>query len=154
MNIKFRIAEESDLENLVTLLAEDLLGSKREDVSRPLNSKYRIAFQNIVSDQNNELIVIEVANKIAGMLQLTYIPYLTHMGTWRCLVEGVRISTEHRGQGLGEQLFKWAIDRAKEKGCKLVQLTSDKMRPDALRFYEKLGFDATHEGFKLKISHS
>ncbi|WP_166421938.1 GNAT family N-acetyltransferase [Pseudoalteromonas sp. Z1A8] len=154
MNIKYRIAKESDLEDLVTLLADDVLGSEREDVSRPLNSKYRIAFQNIVNDQNNELIIIDVANKVAGMLQLTYIPYLTHMGTWRCLIEGVRISTEHRGQGLGEQMFKWAINRAEEKGCNLVQLTSDKMRPDALRFYKKLGFNATHEGFKLKISQS
>jgi GNAT superfamily N-acetyltransferase len=85
------------------------------------------------------------------MLQLTFIPYLTYIGSWRCLIEGVRIHSEFRGQGLGEQIFRWVIDRAKEKKCQLIQLTSDKQRPDALRFYEKIGFVATHEGFKLKL---
>jgi GNAT superfamily N-acetyltransferase len=85
------------------------------------------------------------------MMQLTFIPYLTHTGSWRCLIEGVRIARRFRGQGLGQQFIKWAIQRAAEKNCSIVQLTSDKQRPDALRFYESLGFEATHEGFKLGI---
>ena len=83
------------------------------------------------------------------MLQLTYIPYLTYIGSWRCLIEGVRIHSGYRGQGLGRRLFEWAIQRAKERNCRLLQLTSDKTRGDALRFYESLGFVASHEGFKL-----
>ena len=85
------------------------------------------------------------------MLQLTFIPYLTHIGSWRCLIEGIRIAKKYRGQGLGTKFISWAINRAKEKNCSIVQLTSDKQRPNALRFYESLGFKATHEGFKLKI---
>ena len=88
------------------------------------------------------------------MLQLTFIPYLTHIGSWRCLIEGVRIHHKHRGKGLGTDFFKWAIERAKEKKCSILQLTSDKLRPDALRFYEGLGFKSTHEGFKMKLTSS
>jgi ribosomal protein S18 acetylase RimI-like enzyme len=86
------------------------------------------------------------------MLQLTYIPYLTHIGSWRCLIEGVRIHEAYRGQGIGEQVFEHALKLAKARGCKLVQLTSDKQRPEAIRFYEKLGFKASHEGFKLTLN--
>lgn len=154
LNIKYREATESDLEALVTLLSDDELGSKREDSSKPLNPKYRLALQHIIKDSNNELIVFDIEGQVAGMLQLTYTPYLTHIGSWRCLIEGVRVSTAYRGQGIGEQMFKWAINRATEKSCNLVQLTSDKSRPDAIRFYQKLGFTATHEGFKLKLGQS
>jgi len=82
---------------------------------------------------------------------LTFIPYLTHQGSWRCLIEGVRIAKSHRGMGLGSAFFNWAIDRAKNKNCSIVQLTSDIQHPDAIRFYESMGFTATHEGFKLKL---
>jgi GNAT superfamily N-acetyltransferase len=82
---------------------------------------------------------------------LTFIPYLTHTGSWRCLIEGVRIAKEYRGQGLGTEILSWAIDRAKKANCAIVQLTSDKQRPAALKFYESLGFKATHEGFKLVL---
>jgi GNAT superfamily N-acetyltransferase len=94
---------------------------------------------------------VESQHQLVGMLQLTFIPYLTHIGTWRCLIEGVRIHSAHRGKGYGELMFQQAIELAREKGCKLVQLTSDKQRPDAIRFYEKLGFIASHEGFKLTL---
>jgi GNAT superfamily N-acetyltransferase len=133
------------------MLADDKLGAQREDTSQPLNKAYLDAFQSVNSDPNNELVVVESDNQIVGMLQLTFIPYLTHIGSWRCLIEGVRIHRDYRGQGLGTQLFEWAINRAKDKGCNLVQLTSDKQRPDALRFYEHLGFKATHEGLKLNL---
>ena len=151
MNLEFREATERDVPALVQLLADDALGAKREDVSLPLNTDYLDAFHNIEVDSNNELIVVEASGNLAGMLQLTFIPYLTHTGSWRCLIEGVRIAGIYRGEGLGTEFINWAIQRAKERRCGIVQLTSDKQRPDAIRFYEALGFKATHEGFKLKL---
>ncbi|MEF1226317.1 GNAT family N-acetyltransferase [Vibrio fortis] len=151
MELKYRSAQFEDVENLVSLLANYPLGSKREDTTTPLNSAYVSAFQAITNDPNNELLVVELNDALVGMLQITFIPYLTHIGSWRCLIEGVRIHEEFRGRGFGEQMFQYAIKLAKEKGCNLVQLTSDKKRPDAIRFYEKLGFKATHEGFKLAL---
>ncbi len=147
----FRLAVEADLEGLVALLADDDLGAAREDASLPLKQDYIDAFHSIDRDPNNELIVIEDRGNIVGMLQLTFIPYLSRLGSWRCLIESVRIARERRGAGLGTSAFTWAIDRAREKGCGLVQLTSDKQRPNALRFYESLGFRASHEGFKLRL---
>ncbi len=151
MELKYRSAELEDLESLVALLSNDPLGSKREDASIPLNSAYLEAFEAITRDSNNELLVVELENSLVGMLQITFIPYLTHIGSWRCLIEGVRIHSDYRGRGFGEKMFEYAIEQAKNKGCTIVQLTSDKQRPDAIRFYEKLGFKATHEGFKLPL---
>lgn len=133
------------------MLSDDELGALREDGSRPLNQKYLQAFAEIESDANNELTVVESDGEVVGMLQLTFIPYLTYIGSWRCLIEGVRIHSDHRGQGLGAKFLQWAIERARERDCRIVQLTSDKKRPSALRFYESLGFKATHEGFKLRL---
>jgi len=151
LSLSFREALEEDITALVALLADDGLGQQREDGSKPLNEAYLLAFKQISKDPNNELIVAEENQIIVGMLQLTFIPYLTHVGSWRCLIEGVRIHREVRNTGLGTKLFKWAIERAKIKKCTIVQLTSDKQRPNAIRFYEGLGFEATHEGFKLKL---
>ncbi|MGR5059015.1 GNAT family N-acetyltransferase [Vibrio rotiferianus] len=151
MPLTYRSATFEDLTSLVALLANDPLGSKREDASSPLNQAYLFAFEAIDKDPNNQLLVVELEGALVGMLQLTFIPYLTHIGSWRCLIEGVRIHQDYRGRGFGEQMFEYAIKQAKDKGCQLVQLTSDKQRPDALRFYEKLGFKATHEGFKLVL---
>ncbi|AUJ35168.1 GNAT family N-acetyltransferase [Vibrio vulnificus] len=151
MELNYRSADFEDLESLVALLSNDPLGSKREDASIPLNSSYVEAFEAITRDPNNELFVVELENSLVGMLQITFIPYLTHIGSWRCLIEGVRIHSDYRGQGFGEKMFEYAIEQAKNKGCTIVQLTSDKQRPDAIRFYEKLGFKATHEGFKLAL---
>ena len=151
MQLSFNEAQVIDIPALVKLLADDTLGNKREDSSEPINDAYHQAFKHINADPNNELIVVKTDQKIIGMLQLTFIPYLTHTGSWRCLIEGVRIHSDYREKGLGSEFFKWAIDRAKTRNCKLMQLTSDKKRPDAIRFYEKLGFSATHEGFKLKL---
>ncbi len=151
MKLDFRKATEVDVSSLVDLLADDDLGSNREDISIPLNRSYIDAFHSIEIDPNNELIVVECNGELVGMLQLTFIPYLTHTGSWRCLIEGVRISKNYRGKGLGTEFISWAIKRAGEKNCSIVQLTSDKQRPDALRFYASLGFQATHEGFKLKL---
>ncbi|CCN37082.1 putative Acyl-CoA N-acyltransferase [Vibrio nigripulchritudo SO65] len=151
MELNYRSAKSEDLESLVALLSNDPLGSQREDASIPLNSAYLGAFEAIRRDPNNELLVVEFEHALVGMLQVTFIPYLTHIGSWRCLIEGVRIHSDYRGQGLGEQMFVHAIELAKSKGCTIIQLTSDKQRPDAIRFYEKLGFKATHEGFKLVL---
>ena len=151
-DLQFRQAERHDLAELVTMLADDALGATREDTSQPLNARYVDAFDQIARDPNNELVVVTAEDQLVGMLQLTFIPYLTHTGSWRCLIEGVRIHSRHRGQGLGARFFEWAIERARSRGCALVQLTSDKQRPDAIRFYESLGFVASHEGFKLPLT--
>ncbi len=147
----YRDAVEADLPALVSMLAEDALGAGREDPSVPLNPRYLEAFRCIDGDPNNALTVVEQSGAPVGMLQLTFIPYLTHTGSWRCLIEGVRIHRDHRGRGLGSEFIRWAIERARERGCTIVQLTSDKQRSDALRFYESLGFSASHEGFKLRL---
>ena len=151
MKLIFREAKESDLPTLIKLLADDQLGSERESASLPLDQAYIDAFQSISTDQNNELIIVENNNEIIGMLQITYIPYLSHMGAWRCLIEAVRVHKNYRGQGIGTSVFKWAIQQAREKGCFMVQLTSNKQRDSAIRFYKDLGFIASHEGFKLQL---
>lgn len=148
---EFRFAVSADLPQLVSLLADDPLGARRECNVEPLPQGYRDAFAAIESDDNNELIVALLDGGIAGMLQITFIPYLTYQGGWRALIEGVRVAQQHRGKGLGKQLFEWAIRRAKERGCHLVQLTTDKSRPDALKFYMSLGFVASHDGMKLHL---
>ncbi len=153
MNIQYHTATQDDLTHIIKMLADDQLGSTREDPSLPIHQQYLDAFAIIDADPNNELIVLksdDSANPaVMGILQLTYIPYLTYKGSWRCLIEGVRIHQDFRGRGLGTKLFEWAIDRAKQRGCNIVQLTSNKKRNEAIRFYESLGFEATHEGFKL-----
>jgi len=154
MDLHFREAVTADIPYLVQLLSDDELGSLREDNSNPINQNYLNAFHNIEQDPNNELTVVEAGDEIVGMLQLTFIPYLTHIGSWRCLIEGVRVNSKYRDQGLGTDILNWAIDRAKIKHCSIVQLTSDKQRPGALNFYANLGFKATHEGFKLKLKKS
>ena len=151
MELTYREAGEADIGRLVELLADDALGATREGLSQPLNPRYVEAFRALDTDPNNELTVVESGDELVGMLQLTFIPYLTHTGSRRCLVEGVRIARKFRGRGLGTQFIEWAIERARAKSCSIVQLTSDKQRPDALRFYESLGFRATHEGFKLRL---
>jgi GNAT superfamily N-acetyltransferase len=149
--IKFRLATENDLDSIVAMLADDVLGSKRERYEHPLPNSYIKAFEAIIADPNNELIVACEENEVIGVQQITFTPYITHQGGWRATIEGVRTSASVRGKGIGTKLIKWAIQRAEERGCHLVQLTTDKKRPDALRFYESLGFKATHEGLKLKL---
>jgi GNAT superfamily N-acetyltransferase len=112
------------------------------------------AFRAIDGDTNNELIVACRDGKAVGVLQLTFIPYLTYQGGWRALIEGVRVDSRTRSQGLGKALIEWAIARARERGCIMVQLTTDKTRADAKRFYEGLGFVASHEGMKLHLKTS
>jgi len=148
----FRRARREDVPDIVRLLADDPLGARREKYELPLPSSYLDAFAAIDADPNNELVVVDAAGEVIGVLQMTFIPYLTYQGRWRALIEGVRIDSRHRSGGLGRRLFEWAIARATERGCHLVQLTSDKDRPDAIRFYQSLGFVASHEGMKLSLS--
>jgi GNAT superfamily N-acetyltransferase len=151
-HLTFRRATDADLAAIVALLADDPLGSRREHNVKPLPQSYADAFAAIDTDPNNELVVVEVEpRRIIGVLQLTFIPNITYQGGWRALVEGVRVAAEYRSGGIGEQLFRWAIQRARDRGCHLIQLTSDKARPDAIRFYERLGFVASHEGMKLHL---
>jgi len=151
--LRFRGATAADLPAIVAMLANDPLGAQRERLEDPLPPSYLSAFEAIARDPNNELVVAEGADgQVVGVLQLTCTPYITHQGGWRATIEGVRVHESWRSAGVGRRLFEWAIARARERGCHLVQLTTDKQRPDALRFYEQLGFVATHEGMKLKLS--
>ena len=150
--IVFRKAVKEDLAEIVALLANDKLGKLREDNRIPLSEKYDAAFARINADENQELMVIENESKqLIGTLQLSFIPYLTYQGGIRAQIEAVRIHQNFRNKGLGQQLFEWAIERAKERNAHLLQLTTDKKRPAALRFYETLGFVASHEGMKLHL---
>src|SRR4051812_3876326 len=133
------------------MLADDTLGATRERYADPLPAEYLDAFAAIEADPNQLQIVAEMDEIVVGTLQLTFIPGLTRLGMWRAQIEGVRIDSSRRGQRLGEILLTWATDEARRRGCKLVQLTTDKSRPDAHRFYERHGFAASHEGMKLGL---
>ena len=152
MDLIFRKAEERDLPDIVKMLADDELGSKREDCRDPLPKSYYNAFQNILQDKNQELIILEDFNKdVIGTLQLTFIPYLTYRGGLRAQIEAVRIHKKLRGKGFGKKIFNWAIKRSIDRGAHLVQLTTDKQRPDAIKFYKALGFRDSHIGMKLHL---
>jgi ribosomal protein S18 acetylase RimI-like enzyme len=154
-SIKIRPAVAADLPEIVRMLADDPLGSQRERSVDPLPGSYHAAFEAIEQDSNNELVVAEGQNGgIIAVLQLTFTPYITHQGGWRATIEGVRVDRQFRGSGFGRDLFAWAIRRAQDRGCHIVQLTTDKERPEALKFYESLGFSASHEGMKLKLPES
>lgn len=151
-DLRFRPATRDDLPAIVKLLADDPLGARREAYGEPLQASYYASFAAIERDPNNELVVVAgEGNRVIGVLQMTFIPCITYRGGWRALVEGVRVAAPLRSGGVGRQLFLWAIQRAKERGCHLLQLTSDKARPDAIRFYESLGFVASHEGMKMHL---
>lgn len=147
----FRRATGADLPAIIALLADDPLGAAREDGGPPLNPLYGEAFAAIARDPNQFLAVVEEAGVVIGCLQLSFIPGLSRRGMWRGQIESVRIANGHRSQGLGRRMFEWAIAACRQRGCGLVQLTTDKSRPDALRFYESLGFRASHEGMKLAL---
>ena len=150
-DLTFRRAGAADLEDIVALLADDELGRKREDPDPPLNPRYIDAFAAIDADRNQFLAVVEEGGEIVGCLQLSFIPGLSRLGLWRGQIESVRISSARRGGGLGKRMFEWAIDECRKRRCEIVQLTTDKSRADARRFYEGLGFVASHEGMKLTL---
>ena len=150
--MKFKTAKKNDIPSIVRMLSDDELGSKREDYKNPLPKKYYEAFQNIMQDKNQELVILENDNNdIIGTLQLTFIPYLTYQGGLRAQIEAVRIHKNYRGQGFGKKIFQWAINRSRDKGAHMVQLTTDKHRPEAIKFYKTLGFNDSHIGMKLHL---
>ena len=147
----FRRAAPTDLPAIVALLAVDQLGATREDASLPLASAYTNAFAAIDADPNQCLAVGEQDGEVIATLHLTFIPGLSRRGSWRGQIEAVRVAESHRGAGIGEAFFSWAIEQCRARGCNLVQLTTDKTRQDAHRFYAALGFDPSHIGYKLKL---
>ncbi|MVZ99136.1 GNAT family N-acetyltransferase [Actinomadura sp. LD22] len=147
----FREATVDDLPQIVRLLADDPLGATRETLAEEIPDAYVAAFSAIEKDPNNHLIVADVAGTVAGTLQLTYIPGLTYTGGERAQIEGVRIAADERGRGLGQTMINWAIDQARARGCRVVQLTTDRQRPDAIRFYQKIGFRPSHMGMKYHL---
>ncbi len=149
--IAFRRARAPDLPAIVGLLADDPIGRSREDASEPLLAAYLDAFGAIEADPNQLLAVATAGGEVVGTLQITFIPGLSRKGMWRGQIEGVRIAGSHRGAGLGRRAFEWAIEECRARGCRLVQLTTDRERPGAHRFYGQLGFTASHLGYKKTL---
>lgn len=150
-DIVFRAATRADLPAIVAMLADDHLGQSREDPSLPLDQRYLEAFAAIQADKNQLLAVAERDDEVVGTVQLSFIPSLSRRGSRRGQIENVRVATTLRGQGVGKAMIAWSIEQCRTRGCGLVQLTSDKSRTDAIRFYESLGFAAGHEGLKLTL---
>jgi ribosomal protein S18 acetylase RimI-like enzyme len=148
-NFNIRKARREDVPHIVRLLANDPLGKQRESDQDPLPQPYYTAFSEIDTDKNNLLIVVEDGKKIIGTSQLTILTGLTYQGGKRGHIEGVRIDEAYRGQGIGKLMLEWLINKSRESGCHLVQLTMNKERTDTIEFYKKLGFIASHEGLKL-----
>jgi GNAT superfamily N-acetyltransferase len=149
--IGFRAASARDLTTIIALLADDPIGRVRENPGPRLDTCYREAFAAIERDPNQLLAVAERSGDVIGVLQLSFIPGLTRRGMWRGQIEGVRVAASGRASGIGRAMLEWAIEECRRRGCGLVQLTSDKRRADAHRFYESLGFEATHQGYKLSL---
>jgi GNAT superfamily N-acetyltransferase len=151
--LRFRRAQRQDVRAIVRLLADDPIGATRETTGGgELPQAYWQAFDAIDSDPRQLLVVAELDGQIVGTLQLTFIRSLSYRGGERAQIEAVRIQAGSRGRGLGRAMVRWAIEQARARGCHLVQLTTDRRRPDALRFYASLGFRATHTGMKLPLS--
>lgn len=146
-----RVARIDDLYALVAMLADDALGREREDLRDPLPESYVAAFRAIDNDPNNEILVACLGERVVATLQITYTPSLSHRGSWRATLESVRTASDLRGRGIGKRLVRDAIERARARGCSIVQLSTNKVRADAQRFYEGLGFRATHEGMKMGL---
>jgi GNAT superfamily N-acetyltransferase len=147
----FRAARDDDLPAIIALLADDELGTAREDASTPINPRYTAAYAAITADPNQLLLVADRGGDVVGCLQVSSIPGLSRLGMWRGQIEGVRVARSERGSGVGGQMIRFAIEECRRRGCGIVQLTTDKSRPDAHRFYAGLGFVASHEGMKLVL---
>ncbi|RII11873.1 aminoalkylphosphonic acid N-acetyltransferase [Streptomyces sp. YIM 130001] len=148
-DLEIRPARTADIAAIVAMLSDDPLGAQRE--SPDDLTPYLAAHERLTDDPNQHLTVAVRGERVVGTLQLTYIPGLSRRGATRAVIEAVRVHADERGSGLGSQLIAWAVDTARDDGCQLVQLTSDVSRTDAHRFYERLGFTASHVGFKLQL---
>ena len=151
LTVLYRSATRKDVPAIVHMLADDELGAQREQLETPLPQSYYTAFEAIESDPNQELIVAELDGEVIGTLQMMFLPSISYQGRTRAQVESVRIVRQLRGQGIGADMMKWAIERARQRGCHMMQLTSHKSRTDAHRFYEKLGFTQSHVGMKINL---
>ena len=150
--ITFRKATRDDLGAIIALLADDEFGRTRERVETPPADCYVKAFEAISADPNQQVVVATQDGAVVGTMQLSFLPGLSRQGQWRGQIEAVRIAAGLRGAGAGRQMIQWAIEQCRARGCGLVQLTSDKNRRDAHRFYDNLGFVASHEGYKLTLT--
>ncbi|WP_329337140.1 GNAT family N-acetyltransferase [Streptomyces sp. NBC_00663] len=148
-DLEIRAADSDDVAAIVAMLADDPLGAQRE--SPDDLAPYLTALERLSADPHQHLMVAVREGRVVGTLQLTVIPGLSRRGATRSIIEGVRVHADERGGGLGTQLIEWAIDESRRQNCQLVQLTSDVTRTDAHRFYERLGFEASHLGFKLPL---
>jgi len=147
-----RTARRDDVESLVALLAADQLGATRDGVRDAADmAAYAVAFDAIDADPAHLLVVAEVGGDLAGTMQLSFLPGLARRGAVRAQIEAVRVAARSRGSGLGSAMIGWAVAEARRRGCALIQLTTDKTRTDAHRFYSRLGFTASHEGMKLAL---
>ncbi|MFK0049026.1 GNAT family N-acetyltransferase [Streptomyces sp. NPDC090741] len=144
-----RPATEEDLPAIVAMLADDPLGATRE--SPDDLTPYITAFKRLADDPHQQVVVAVRDGRVVGTLQLTIVPGLSRKGATRSIIEGVRVHADERGSGLGTRFIQWAIEESRRENCRLVQLTSDVTRTDAHRFYERLGFTASHVGFKLSL---
>lgn len=151
MTTAFRPARRDDLDAIIALLADDGLGRGREAATRPPRVEYLDAFAAIEADPDLLQLVAVDGETVIGTLQIAFIRGLTRLGATRGLIEGVRVDRARRGQGVGEAMMREAIALCRARGCALVQLTTDKSRKDAHRFYERLGFAASHEGMKMTL---
>ncbi|MDG4883608.1 GNAT family N-acetyltransferase [Mesorhizobium sp. WSM4884] len=149
--VRIRRAQQADLPAIVALLADDMLGRAREDTGMPLAQAYQDAFAAVDSDPNQLLAVMTDGADVVGTLQISFLAGLSSQGAWRGQIEAVRVSANRRGERLGQRLLEWAIQKCRERGCRVVQLTTNKSRLDAHRFYERLGFKASHIGYKLDL---
>lgn len=150
--IRFRRATREDLPAIVAMLADDPLGRTREAPDLPLDPAYLAAFDAIAADPNQVLAVAVAGDEaVVGTLQLSFLPGLSRRGAWRGQIEGVRVAASHRGAGLGRRAILWAVEECRARGCAFVQLTTDRSRTDAHRFYEGLGFVGSHLGYKLAL---
>lgn len=144
-----RRATRDDVPAIVAMLADDPLGAAREDPAD--TATYDAAYDRLAADPAQHLVVAERDGALIGTLQLSVIPGLSRRGATRTVIEGVRVARDERGSGLGTELVAWAVEESRRLGAGLVQLTSDASRTDARRFYERLGFVASHVGFKLPL---
>ena len=154
MKVTFRRARREDVPTIVAMLADDDLGATREQVGEEsIPDAYWRAFDAIDADAEHQLLVVgeDDDGQLVATMHLTFIPSLTYVGGERAQIEAVRVASSTRGSGVGGQMMAWAIDRARERGCRLMQLSTNKSRPDAHRFYEALGFERSHEGMKLLL---
>jgi GNAT superfamily N-acetyltransferase len=147
--LTYRPATKSDLPFIVALIAADDVGIQMDDPAAPNAPAYETALAAIDADPNQDLFVVEAEGEPIGTFQLTYIPGISRGGMLRGLVESVHVSPSHRNKGYGKQMMRWALERCRARGCGMMQLTSNKKRVDAHRFYRTLGFEQSHEGFKL-----